>query len=137
MKLILKARGQGLGVGGQRQRDGGADMCSCPSCGATMKHERGVPCSEVSCPECGTAMSGMSKSQRLLKAGRFGVGTADRAKRNVFAKELEDEGVDEPYAVATAMVKKGYKARQKDIKKKYRTEKKRQKKEKQKLSKEN
>uniref|UniRef100_A0A6M3IF34 Putative structural protein n=1 Tax=viral metagenome TaxID=1070528 RepID=A0A6M3IF34_9ZZZZ len=58
-----KARGDGRGVGGPAQGDGGADMCVCPECGATAKHERGVPCNEQKCPKCGTAMTGQPKEK--------------------------------------------------------------------------
>ncbi len=37
----------GLGVGGN---------CVCPSCGKTVPHQRGVPCTQVKCPACGAAM---------------------------------------------------------------------------------
>jgi len=53
-----KERGEGQGVGGERQGDGGADKCVCPECGATAEHEKGTPCSEISCPECGAKMEG-------------------------------------------------------------------------------
>jgi hypothetical protein len=53
-----KERGEGQGVGGERQGDGGADKCVCPECGATAEHEKGTPCSEMSCPECGAKMEG-------------------------------------------------------------------------------
>ena len=39
--------GQGLGVGGN---------CVCPSCGATVSHQRGAPCFQINCPKCGTKM---------------------------------------------------------------------------------
>ena len=52
------ARGEGKGVGGPRQGDGGADICVCPSCGATVKHEKGTPCNSLSCPKCGQPMTG-------------------------------------------------------------------------------
>jgi hypothetical protein len=55
---LEKARGEGQGVGGERQGDGGADQCVCPKCGATVKHEKGVPCNEQKCPKCGAAMTG-------------------------------------------------------------------------------
>ena len=51
-------RGQGQGVGGPRQGDGGADTCVCPKCGATAPHQRGVPCVEQKCPKCGSSMVG-------------------------------------------------------------------------------
>jgi hypothetical protein len=53
-----KERGEGQGTGGERQGDGGADECVCPKCGATIEHEKGMPCSKVDCPECGATMEG-------------------------------------------------------------------------------
>ena len=32
------------------------DYCICPECGEKVKHELGVPCTEVSCPKCSTRM---------------------------------------------------------------------------------
>jgi hypothetical protein len=58
--VLTKARGEGQGVGGERQGDGGADQCVCPECGATAKHEKGTPCNEQKCPKCGAAMTGQS-----------------------------------------------------------------------------
>jgi len=51
-------RGQGQGTGGQRQGDGGATNCVCPSCGASTEHQKGVPCTSVKCPKCGGIMKG-------------------------------------------------------------------------------
>jgi len=59
--LISKARGQGQGVGGPRQGDGGADKCVCPDCGAEYPHDRGTPCNEQTCPECGATLVGKAK----------------------------------------------------------------------------
>jgi len=53
-----KARGDGQGQGGDRQGDGGADICVCPECDAEIAHVKGTPCNETKCPECGTAMIG-------------------------------------------------------------------------------
>jgi len=53
-----KARGEGQGVGGPRQGDGGTDTCVCPECGKETAHDRGTPCSEQKCPECGATMQG-------------------------------------------------------------------------------
>lgn len=30
--------------------------CICPRCGATIAHQRGIPCSQVACPKCGRSM---------------------------------------------------------------------------------
>ncbi|MBD3370210.1 hypothetical protein GF402_07605 [Candidatus Fermentibacteria bacterium] len=40
--------GSGLGTGGS---------CVCPKCGATVPHQRGVPCYQKTCPNCGTTMT--------------------------------------------------------------------------------
>jgi len=53
---INKARGEGQGVGGEKQGDGGADSCVCPKCGYKAKHEKGKPCGN--CPKCGAKMVG-------------------------------------------------------------------------------
>jgi len=55
------AAGQGCGVGGPRQMDGGARECVCPKCGKTVEHARGIPCVEQKCPECGASMVGRDK----------------------------------------------------------------------------
>lgn len=55
---VLKAAGEGQGVGGPRQGIGGTDTCVCPECGSTAEHDRDTPCSETKCPECGAAMTG-------------------------------------------------------------------------------
>jgi len=51
-------RGQGQGVGGVRQGDGGTDYCVCPDCGYKAPHPRGNPCGSIVCPKCGTRMVG-------------------------------------------------------------------------------
>jgi len=51
-------RGQGQGVGGPRQGDGGAGQCKCPKCGETIPHNRGTPCTQIKCPSCNTPMIG-------------------------------------------------------------------------------
>ena len=53
-----EARGQGMGVGSNRQQDGGTDQCVCPKCDARVKHDRGTPCAEMKCPKCGAVMAG-------------------------------------------------------------------------------
>ena len=37
----------GLGKGG---------LCICSSCGASVSHQRGIPCYNMKCPNCGAAM---------------------------------------------------------------------------------
>lgn len=51
-----KDRGEGRGVGGDHQQDGGVDGCVCPECGKRIEHERGSPCVETKCPDCGVMM---------------------------------------------------------------------------------
>lgn len=58
-----EARGEGVGVGGEKQGDGGAQTCVCPECGAEKEHERGKPCAEVKCPKCGVAMVGKEQKE--------------------------------------------------------------------------
>ena len=57
-EVVGEARGEGIGVGGPRQGDGGTDTCICPKCGETVVHTRGVPCNTVKCSKCGTQMTG-------------------------------------------------------------------------------
>jgi len=59
------ARGEGIGVGGPRQGDGGTDVCVCPDCGAEIAHARGVPCVESKCPKCGSSMVGKPVSMSM------------------------------------------------------------------------
>ena len=55
-----EATGLGMGVGGERQGTGGTDTCTCPKCGATTTHARGVPCAQTKCPKCGALMTGVA-----------------------------------------------------------------------------
>jgi len=52
-------RGQGQGVGGAPQGDGGASKCVCPVCNVTVAHVKGTPCNQISCPKCGKPMTGL------------------------------------------------------------------------------
>jgi len=56
--MTTEARGQGRGVGGPAQGDGGATFCVCPSCGHRETHVRGTPCQSQPCPKCKVAMVG-------------------------------------------------------------------------------
>jgi len=40
------------------KRQGGTQECTCPKCGYTQPHTRGIPCTEVMCPKCGVPMKG-------------------------------------------------------------------------------
>lgn len=59
-----KARGEGMGQGGERQGDGGASQCVCPECGTEADKERGVPCAEMDCPQCGASMRGADETKQ-------------------------------------------------------------------------
>ncbi len=48
--------GGGGRMGGTRPGAGPTGKCVCPNCGATVVHQRGVPCYQASCPKCGTKM---------------------------------------------------------------------------------
>ncbi|MCD6083656.1 hypothetical protein DRJ00_02035 [Candidatus Aerophobetes bacterium] len=48
-------RGRGR-MGGTRPGAGPGGRCVCPNCGASIPHQRGVPCYQVSCPKCGAKM---------------------------------------------------------------------------------
>jgi predicted Fe-Mo cluster-binding NifX family protein len=48
--------GQAGGSPGGGQRAGAQDLCRCPACGASIPHERGIPCFQMSCPQCGKPM---------------------------------------------------------------------------------
>jgi len=63
LDLLGEERGEGQGVGGPRQGDGGAATCKCPECGYTMTHDRGTPCTEIDCPKCGAKMVGTDTSE--------------------------------------------------------------------------
>jgi len=54
-----RGMGQGRGrgrMGGNRPGAGPVGNCLCPSCGAKVPHQAGVPCYSVNCPKCGTRM---------------------------------------------------------------------------------
>jgi len=55
---ILEGRGEGMGVGGPRQGDGGADACYCPECDKSFPKQKGVPCQTGKCPTCGGKLVG-------------------------------------------------------------------------------
>lgn len=51
-------RGIGRGRGGMRNNYAGpGGYCVCPSCGAKLDHQAGIPCSALYCPNCGMRMT--------------------------------------------------------------------------------
>ena len=42
----------------RQARPQGSDICTCPKCGHSETHPRGIPCNQVKCPKCGTLMTG-------------------------------------------------------------------------------
>jgi hypothetical protein len=56
-----QGRGFGQGRGANQRRGGGFGMgasgeCVCTSCGTTVPHQQGRPCTQMSCPNCGAPM---------------------------------------------------------------------------------
>lgn len=43
-------------MGGTKAGSGPGGQCVCPSCGAKVPHQVGVPCNQSKCPKCGTPM---------------------------------------------------------------------------------
>ncbi|MFW6172985.1 MAG: hypothetical protein ACOC5T_04510 [Elusimicrobiota bacterium] len=58
VEVIDNTRGEGQGVGGPRQGDGGANVCVCPDCNYKVTHKRGTPCNQMKCPKCGSNLIG-------------------------------------------------------------------------------
>ena len=71
--LCYATTGKGQGVGGPRQRTFGTDACVCPSCGKTVKHQRGLACTALACPKCGTKMVGADRTTGTSGLG-LGIG---------------------------------------------------------------
>ena len=63
---VGKARGDGRGVGGPRQGDGGTGTCICPACGHEQAHKRGTPCTDTECAECGEMMAGKTAKTQIV-----------------------------------------------------------------------
>ena len=61
---VNEVRGEGQGVGGTKQGDGGADMCKCVDCDNEQVHKKGTPCTEMKCEECGGKMVGINKEEK-------------------------------------------------------------------------
>ena len=50
-------RGSGRGrMSGSKAGAGPGGQCVCPSCGATVTHQAGLPCYQIECPECNASM---------------------------------------------------------------------------------
>ncbi len=52
---------KGFGRGGYRHGlhgQGGTEVCTCPKCGHTQPHTRGIPCTQTKCEKCGAVMVG-------------------------------------------------------------------------------
>jgi len=65
-KFMEFARGEGQGVGGAKQGDGGTDKCYCPECGHSMTHTRGTACTSMKCSKCGATMTGVKLSEPII-----------------------------------------------------------------------
>lgn len=48
--------GKGRRAGMRKAGCGPSGECLCPSCGRTVAHQPGVPCSSMMCPWCGSDM---------------------------------------------------------------------------------
>ena len=90
------SRGEGKGVDGPEQGDGGATKCVCPKCGNSINHEKGEPCSDVKCPKCGTMMGGESKDMesQLPEKGKTSLKGGIKnmqEKEKTIEKEVKEE----------------------------------------------
>jgi len=100
-----KGRGDGIGVGGSPQQDGGTDQCVCPECGVTVDHERGLPCNKVKCPECGSTMMGMDQTKAVEQSqfrGRAGVPKGelpDAAFAYIAPGGTKEDGITRPLSL--------------------------------------
>jgi len=75
--LFYKQQGEGRGVGGDAQGDGGVKYCVCPDCGYSEEHKqtgegKSIPCTKIKCPECGTLMKG-SNTKMLKKKKKLNI----------------------------------------------------------------
>lgn len=56
-------RGRGRGGGGSGRMSGNrpgagpSGNCVCPTCGASLPHQAGMPCYDLVCPKCGAKMA--------------------------------------------------------------------------------
>jgi len=90
-------RGEGQGVDGPKQGDGGASKCVCPKCGTSISHEKGKPCSEIKCPKCGATMGGktsdMSEESQLPEEGKTSLKGGLENKESMTKEEPKKEEV--------------------------------------------
>ena len=93
-KKVKEIRGKGLGVGGPRQADGGADICICPKCGYEAPHERGIPCTEQICPTCNISLIGktIKKEEKTME---FKVNLLAAFKKVAEAKDKDPKDLKE------------------------------------------
>lgn len=71
--------GDGQGQGLPKKGEGGRDTCICPSCGETVTHDRGTPCTEQSCPKCGSSLA-PGKFTETIQAEIFASGQWNKDK---------------------------------------------------------
>jgi hypothetical protein len=89
------ARGDGKGVGGDPQGDGGAKFCVCPECGSSIEHtDKGKPCIETKCAECGAKKEeNVEDKEKVVELEKektellAKVATAEQATKDAEAKE--------------------------------------------------
>ena len=100
-KAVKEERGKGLGVGGERQVDGGADICICPNaCGYEIEHTKGIPCNEMRCPTCDIPLIGKNIEQKEEKTMKFNKNLLSAFKKVAEAKDKDPKNVRE---LSTAM----------------------------------
>ena len=63
---ITEERGEGKGVGGPKQGDGGTETCVCPECGSEYAHEKGTPCNAKVCKQCNVKLVGKKNESAEL-----------------------------------------------------------------------
>ena len=100
-KAVKEERGKGLGVGGERQVDGGADICICPNaCGYEIEHTKGIPCNEMRCPTCDILLIGKNIEQKEEKTMKFNKNLLSAFKKVAEAKDKNPKNAKE---LSTAM----------------------------------
>ena len=91
-----EGRGKGKGVGGQRQGDGGPDMCICPTCGREYEHVKGETCNKKICDDCGVALVGKKKASESIDIGDLPKKVKNGKKYKYVYVDIEHE-VDRGY----------------------------------------